>query len=184
LHIHVNCTFRIPVCYYYAIIYVTSYSVNVSSSEWRRCRPMWFVLLAFFKRSLALETLNRWQIKSFTPRNASDCALLGVCRWYVNCVVTQSELVDTAAQLKTSQEQLVKALADVSRVSDELVHSQQLQEQSDKQRKLLETQLKDAEAKLDSVQAEHLYTSKKIVEKLEQRVRVVQWSTCNFRLAA
>lgn len=84
----------------------------------------------------------------------------------------QSELTDTAAQLKTSQEQLVKALADVSRISDELLHCQQLYEQSDKQRKLLETQLKDAEAKLDSVQTENAYTSKKIVDKLEQRVCV------------
>jgi len=67
----------------------------------------------------------------------------------------------------------VKALADVSRVSDELLHCQQLQEQSDKQRKLVETQLKDAEAKLDAVQTEHAYTSKKIVDKLEQRVCVV-----------
>jgi len=69
----------------------------------------------------------------------------------------------------------------VSRVSDELLHCQQLQEQSDKQRKLLEAQLKDAEAKLDSVQAEHLYTSKKIVEKLEQRVRVVEMSCWNSK---
>jgi len=82
-------------------------------------------------------------------------------------------LADTAAQLKTSQEQLVKALADVSRISDELLHCQQMHEQSEKQRKLLETQLKDAEAKLDSVQTENAYSYKKIVEKLELRVRVV-----------
>ena len=85
----------------------------------------------------------------------------------------QSELEETAAQLKTSQEQLVKALSDAARVSDELLHCQQLHEQTDKQRQLLETQLKDAEAKLDAVQTENAYTSKKIVDKLEQRVRVI-----------
>jgi len=88
--------------------------------------------------------------------------------------VVQSELTDTSAQLKTSQEQLVKALADVSRVSDELLHCQQLQEHSEKQRKLLEMQLKDAEAKLDSVQTESAYNSKKIVDKLEQRVCIIK----------
>jgi len=85
----------------------------------------------------------------------------------------QSELEETTALLKTSQEHLVKAMADVARVSDELLHCQQLHEQADKQRQLLETQLKDAEAKLDAVQTENAYTSKKIVDKLEQRVRVV-----------
>jgi len=83
----------------------------------------------------------------------------------------QSELTETATQLKTSQEQLVKSLADVSRISDELLHCEQLYEQSQKQRKLLETQLKDAEAKLDSVQTENAYSSKKVIDKLEQRVR-------------
>jgi len=78
----------------------------------------------------------------------------------------------TVTQLKTSQEQLVKALADVARLSDELQRSQLAHEQSDKQRKLLETQLKDAEAKLDAVQTESAYSSKMIVDKLEQRVRV------------
>jgi len=87
--------------------------------------------------------------------------------------IIQSELTDTVTQLKTSQEQLVKALADVSRISDELLHCQQLHEQSEKQRKLLEKQLKDAEDKLDSVQAENTVSFKQIVDKLEQRVRVV-----------
>jgi len=85
--------------------------------------------------------------------------------------IAQSELEETSAQLKTSQEQLVKALADVARVSDELLHCQQLHEQTDKQRHLLEAQLKDAEAKLDAVQTESVYSSRKIVDKLEQRVR-------------
>ena len=61
----------------------------------------------------------------------------------------------------------------MSRISDELLHCQQLHEQSEKQRKLLEKQLKDAEDKLDSVQAENTVSFKQIVDKLEQRVRVV-----------
>jgi len=103
-------------------------------------------------------------------------ALLDVQVTREPCCIMQSELTDTTAQLKTSQEQLIKALADVSRVSDELLHCQQLLEQSDKQRKLLETQLKDTEAKLDSVQTENVYSSKKIVDKLEQRVRIIATS--------
>jgi len=94
--------------------------------------------------------------------------------WFdASYVIAQSELTETTAQLKTCQEQLVKALADVSRISDELLHHQQLLEQSEKQRKLLETQLKDAEAKLDAVQTENAYSSKKIADTLEQRVRVI-----------
>ena len=100
---------------------------------------------------------------------------LGVVRF--GCWIGQSELAETADRSKTSQEQLVKALTDVSRASDELLHCQQLHEQSEKQRKLLDTQLKDAEAKLDSVQAENAYSYKKVVEKLEQRVRVVDCMT-------
>jgi len=61
----------------------------------------------------------------------------------------------------------------VSRISDELLHHQQLLEQSEKQRRLLETQLKDAEAKLDAVQTENAYSSKKIADTLEQRVCVI-----------
>jgi len=95
----------------------------------------------------------------------------------------QSELADTTAQLKTSQEHLVKAMADVCRVSDELLHCQQMQEQSEKQRKLLETQLKDAEAKLDSVQAESAHISKKIVDKLEQRVSACCYDSKHSREA-
>lgn len=62
----------------------------------------------------------------------------------------------------------------MSRISDELLHCQQLHEQIEKQRKLLETQLKDAEAKLDSVQTENAYSSKKIVDKLELRVCLIE----------
>ena len=104
-------------------------------------------------------------------RSIKDCANNG--RHAIVVVIMQSELEETTALLKTSQEHLVKAMADVARVSDELLHCQQLHEQADKQRQLLETQLKDAEAKLDAVQTENAYTSKKIVDKLEQRVRVV-----------
>jgi len=125
-----------------------------------------------FSSALSLKVNNRWELNTC---NGFPCPLADSCKSLIlDCYVIQTELADTVAQLKTSQEHLVKALADVSRISDELLHCQQLHEQSEKQRKLLETQLKDAEAKLDAVQTETAYTSKKVVDKLEQRVRITE----------
>ena len=85
----------------------------------------------------------------------------------------QSELAETGAQLKSVQEQLVKALADVARLSDELATSEQVRQQTDKQRQLLDSQLREAEVKLDAVQTETTHVARKTVDKLEQRVRRV-----------
>ena len=65
-------------------------------------------------------------------------------------------------------------MADAARISEELRHEQEHGAQIEKLRRTLEGQVKDLQAHLDEAEATALKGGKKIIQKLEQRVRELE----------
>ncbi len=84
----------------------------------------------------------------------------------------KSELDETLNELKRADEAGKKAMSDASRLTEELRQEQEHSMHIERMRKGLEQQVKEMQVRLDEAEAAALKGGKKIIAKLEQRVRM------------
>ena len=73
-----------------------------------------------------------------------------------------------------SEEKAKHAMVDAARLAEELRCEQELAQSFEKDRRLLECQLKDAQSRLDEAETNALKGGKKAVNKMETRIRELQ----------
>ena len=72
-----------------------------------------------------------------------------------------------------SNEKAQKAMIDAARLADELRAEQEMAQSLDRDRKLLEAQVKDLQARLDDAEQNALKGGKKAMAKMDSRIRLV-----------
>lgn len=77
-------------------------------------------------------------------------------------------------ELRSAEESGKRAAADAARIAEELRHEQDHSSQIEKLRRALEGQVKELQARLDEAEASALKGGKKIIQKLETRVRELE----------
>jgi len=73
-----------------------------------------------------------------------------------------------------SNEKAQKAMIDAARLADELRGEQELAQSLDRERKLLEAQVKDLQARLDDAEQNALKGGKKAMSKMDTRIRELE----------
>merc|ERR1711978_291940 len=73
-----------------------------------------------------------------------------------------------------SEEKAKKAMVDAARLADELRNEQELAQSFERDRKLLECQVKDMQARLDDAETNALKGGKKAMNKMETRIRELE----------
>merc|ERR1712158_306101 len=81
---------------------------------------------------------------------------------------------EMAAEAQLSDEKAKKSMVDAARLAEELRHEQDLAQAIEKERKLLECQVKDVQARLDEAEVNALKGGKKAMNKMESRIRELQ----------
>lgn len=84
------------------------------------------------------------------------------------------EMDEMAAELGISEDKCRKAMVDAARLADELRHEQELAQALERDKKLLECQLKDIQQRLDEAETSALKNGKKAMNKMETRIRELQ----------
>ena len=79
-----------------------------------------------------------------------------------------------AAEAKLSEEKAARAMIDAARLADELRAEQDIAMTLEKDRKLLEAQCKDAQARADEAEVNALKGGKKAMIKMETRIRELE----------
>ncbi|XP_041362744.1 myosin heavy chain, striated muscle-like isoform X1 [Gigantopelta aegis] len=85
-----------------------------------------------------------------------------------------ADLDEMNTELRNSEDRCKKALADAARLADELRQEQDHGMQVEKLRKNLESQVKELQVRLDEAEGQALKGGKKLIQKLEQRVRELE----------
>jgi myosin heavy chain 6/7 len=85
-----------------------------------------------------------------------------------------ADLDEMLNEAKASEEKAKKAMVDAARLADELRAEQEHAQQQEKARKSLELAVKDLQVRVDEAEAAALRGGKKIIQKLEQRIREVE----------
>jgi len=85
-----------------------------------------------------------------------------------------SDLDEMAAEARMSEERACKAMVDAAQLADELRNEQNVAQQIEKDRKLLEVQCKDLVARCDDAETNALKGGKKAISKMETRVRELE----------
>ncbi|XP_076337304.1 myosin heavy chain, muscle-like isoform X5 [Tachypleus tridentatus] len=86
----------------------------------------------------------------------------------------QADLDEMLNEAKQSEEKAKKAMVDAARLADELRAEQEHAQQQEKMRKALEAQMKELQVRLDEAEAAALKGGRKIIQKLEQKVRELE----------
>ena len=86
----------------------------------------------------------------------------------------QGDTDEMAAEAALSDDKAKKSMVDAARLAEELRHEQDLAQAIEKERKLLECQVKDAQARLDEAEVNALKGGKKAMNKMESRIRELQ----------
>ncbi|XP_014666990.1 PREDICTED: myosin heavy chain, muscle-like, partial [Priapulus caudatus] len=86
----------------------------------------------------------------------------------------QADLDETVNELKAADEKARSAAADAARLAEELRQEQEHASHAEKARKSVEGQLKDLQVRLDEAEANVLKGGKKMIAKLEHRVRELE----------
>lgn len=86
----------------------------------------------------------------------------------------QADLDEMLNEAKQSEEKAKKAMVDAARLADELRAEQEHAQQQEKLRKSMEGQIKELQVRLDEAEAAALKGGKKIIQKLEQKVRELE----------
>ena len=81
---------------------------------------------------------------------------------------------EMANEAHLSEEKSKKAMVDAARLADELRGEQEMAQGFEKDRKLLECQLKDMHARLDEAETNALKGGKKAMNKMETRIRELE----------
>uniref|UniRef100_T1DG60 Putative myosin heavy chain n=1 Tax=Cupiennius salei TaxID=6928 RepID=T1DG60_CUPSA len=85
-----------------------------------------------------------------------------------------ADLDEMLNEAKCSEEKAKKAMVDAARLADELRAEQEHAQQQEKMRKAMEAQIKELQVRLDEAEAAALKGGKKIIQKLEQKVRELE----------
>ena len=85
----------------------------------------------------------------------------------------QSDLDEAVAELRNSEERAKKSSSDATRLTEELRAEQEHSLQVERLRKGLEQQIKDLQTRLDESEGSALKGGKRLISKLEQRVRLL-----------
>jgi len=86
----------------------------------------------------------------------------------------RSDIEDQCNEIKISEEQAKKAMADASRLVDELRQEREHYTRIDTMKKALEQSVKDSQTRLDEAEATAFKGGKRMVQKLEQKVRELE----------
>ncbi|XP_052774021.1 myosin heavy chain, striated muscle-like isoform X10 [Mya arenaria] len=86
----------------------------------------------------------------------------------------QGDLEEMGNEVRGADDRAKKAIADAARLADELRAEQDHGQQVEKMRKALEAQIKDLTVRLDEAESQALKGGKKMIAKLEQRVRELE----------
>merc|ERR1711910_309508 len=84
------------------------------------------------------------------------------------------DLEEMTGEAKISEGKATKAMVDAARLAEELRAEQDLAQAIEKERKLLECQVKDCQARLDDAEANALKGGKKAMNKMESRIRELE----------
>merc|ERR1712061_579779 len=85
-----------------------------------------------------------------------------------------ADLDEMQAEAKLCEEKAAKAMVDAARLAEELRGEQDVAQQMEKARKILEAQSKDMAQRLDEAEANALKGGKKAMNKMETRVRELE----------
>merc|ERR1712083_606288 len=85
-----------------------------------------------------------------------------------------ADLDEMANEAKLSEEKAARAMIDAARLADELRSEQDIAMCLEKDRKLLEAQCKDAQARADEAEVNALKGGKKAMIKMETRIRELE----------
>ena len=86
----------------------------------------------------------------------------------------QGDLDEMANEARCSEEKAQNAMIDAARLADELRVEQETPQLLERDRKFLECQVKDQQARLDEAEINALKGGKKAVNKLESRIRELE----------
>merc|ERR1712117_784893 len=81
------------------------------------------------------------------------------------------DLDEMGGEAHMSDDKAKKAMVDAARIADELRHEQEIALSFEKDRKLLERQVKDVQQRLDEAEVNALKGGKKAMNKMESRIR-------------
>jgi len=81
---------------------------------------------------------------------------------------------EMASEAALSEDKAKRAMIDAARLADELRGEQELAQHFEKERKLLECQAKDIQARLDEAETNALKGGKKAMNKMESRIRELE----------
>merc|ERR1739846_199366 len=81
---------------------------------------------------------------------------------------------EMASEAHLSEEKAKKAMVDAARLADELRHEQEVAQGFERDRKLLECQVKDMQQRLDEAETNALKGGKKAINKMEGRIRELE----------
>lgn len=81
---------------------------------------------------------------------------------------------EMANEAHLSEEKAKKAMIDAARLADELRSEQDMAQQFEKERKLLECQIKDIQQRLDDSETNALKGGKKAMNKMDSRIRELE----------
>merc|ERR1711923_228968 len=84
------------------------------------------------------------------------------------------DLDEMVSEAGLSEEKAKKAMVDAARLADELRNEQELAQGYERDRKLLECQVKDMQARLDDAETNALKGGKKAMNKMETRIRELE----------
>jgi len=84
------------------------------------------------------------------------------------------DLDEMVGEAHISEEKAQKAMVDAARLADELRHEQEMAQNFERDRKLLECQLKDMQTRLDESECNALKNGKKAMNKMDTRVRELE----------
>jgi myosin protein heavy chain/myosin heavy chain 6/7 len=84
------------------------------------------------------------------------------------------DLDEMVNEAHISEEKSQKAMVDAARLADELRSEQEMAQNYERDRKLLECQLKDMQSRLDESESNALKKGKKAMNKMEYRIRALQ----------
>ena len=89
-------------------------------------------------------------------------------------IFLQGDLDEMTQEALFSEEKAKRAMIDAARLSDELRNEQEMGQMLEKDRKLMECQVKDTQNRLDEAEATALKGGKKAMNKMETRIRELE----------
>merc|ERR1712083_1100113 len=115
-----------------------------------------------------------------TNENLSDqtCTNQAICGAKMKCEQEMSamghDLDEMVAEASLSEEKAQRAMVDAARLADELRQEQDVAMALERDKKLLEAQVKDAQNRLDEAEQNALKGGKKAMAKMETRIRELE----------